>query len=129
MIVVEMNYRLDLVTVINQGDVISDSDIAMVAWRRRELAIEFGRCRMRSLTEIPVENGTLMETVFLIRGKPVSIPETSRRVCLVLVIPVVRNLSIMFVELNISSVLAIPLSTIPILGNGNGSGRRNQDRR
>ena len=65
-ILMEMNYRLHLKTVINQSDVTSDRNIAMLAGRWRKLAIEIRRRRMHFLSEILIENGTLTETRFLV---------------------------------------------------------------
>jgi len=61
-----MNYGLDIETGIDQGDVASNSNIAMLGQRRRQLAIEIGRCWMHFLAEIFVEDSAFTEPGFLV---------------------------------------------------------------
>ena len=64
----EVDHRFYVETRIDQGDVLSDSYIA-VPWRwRRQLPIEGGGCRMHFLAEIPIESGALPKLGFFIGG-------------------------------------------------------------
>lgn len=68
MVVVQMDHRLDLITVIDQSDVTSERNIAMAGRGRRQLAIKIRRRIVHSLPQIFIEGRSLMETRFLLRG-------------------------------------------------------------
>ena len=66
MIVVEMDDSLDLITVIDQANMTSDCYIAVLAWRRWQLAHQIGGRGMRLPAHILIENGARMQTGLLI---------------------------------------------------------------
>ena len=66
LIIVKMNESLDVVAVINQANVASDRDIAVVAWRGRQAPGQIGRSGMHISAHFIVEDGAFLHTGFLI---------------------------------------------------------------
>ena len=55
----KMDYSLNLIVVVHQADMPPDGNIAMVAWRRRQLPLEVMRYRVDSLSQILIEYSPL----------------------------------------------------------------------
>src|ERR1017187_9702371 len=113
-VVVEVDDGLDLVFVINQGDMAADRDVAVVAWRRRQAARQIGRRRVHLPSQTLVQHHALMQARFLVGRQSVLVPEPCRRMGLVLVVPVARHLLVVLVKLGLT-LLVLTASLSPVL--------------
>jgi hypothetical protein len=120
--VVEVDDRLDVVLVVDEADMASDRDIAVVVRGRRQLARQLLRRWVRLSAEVSVENGAFMETGLLVRRESVLVPQALRRMVPVVVVPVARHLLVTIVKPAISA--SIVSSIRDAAGEGEQSRRR-----
>jgi hypothetical protein len=104
---VQVDDGLDLVVIINQPDMASHRDVAVVAWRSRQAASQIGRRRVHLPAQVFIQYGALMQARFLVGRQSVLAPEPCRRVGLILVVPVVRHLLVVFVKLGMGLAVLI----------------------
>jgi hypothetical protein len=108
---VQVDDSLDLVVVINQPDMAADSNVAMVAWRRRQAARQIGRSGVHLPAQVLIQHRALMQARFFVGRQPVLVPETCGGMGLILVVPVVRDLLVVFVKMGL--VLAVLIASLP----------------
>jgi hypothetical protein len=109
-----MDDPLDLEVVINQADMAADRNVAMVAWGWRQAARKIGRCRVHLSSQVLVQHCALMQPRFLVGRQSILIPESCRRMGLILLIPVVRYLLVVLVKLSMT-LLVLTTSLSPVL--------------
>ena len=93
----------DVVDAIDEADVASDRNVSMMRRRWRQLAREFTWDGVFALAEVRIDSPAGLQAGFLIRREPILRAEARRRFALVLLIPVVRRLTGMVVELHRAS--------------------------
>ena len=89
----------------------ANCDVAVIAGRSRQAARQIGRRRVHLSAEILIQYGAIMQARLLIRRQPILFPEPSRRVVLMLVVPIVRHLLVVFVKPRL--VLAVLIASPP----------------
>jgi hypothetical protein len=88
----------DVGDVIDEADVAPDRDVPMLWRRRRQLARQVTRHRMRALAEVRIQRPARLEAGFLVRRQPILRSEARRRFALMVLIPVIGRLSGMIVK-------------------------------
>ena len=112
---------VDAIAVIDQTGMPVDEDVAVAAWRRRQLAIIISGNRMDSVPHIAVEHISLAKPGFVFRTEPVAISEPRGGVVVVLVVPVTRDLPVVVIEPRmiplalIVALLAALISVVAVL--------------
>ena len=71
----------------------------MLRWRWRQLAREIPRGRMHFVPQTSIEHGAFPQARFLVRRESILFSKAGRWIILMLVVPVMRYLLIVFVEL------------------------------
>jgi hypothetical protein len=89
----------DVGDVIDKADMSPDRNVPMIRRRRRQLARQVTRNRMRALAEVRIQRPARLEARFLIRRQSVLRSEAGRRFALMVLIPIIRCLTGMIVEL------------------------------
>jgi hypothetical protein len=86
----------------------ADRHIAMIRWRRWQLAREITRHRVHTFAEVWIERPARLETRFLVSRKPILGSEAHRRTALVPIVPGVRRLTRVVIELHGPLAILIP---------------------
>src|SRR5665811_1100496 len=98
----------------------------MLRWRWWQLTREIARGRMHLVPQTSIEHGAFPEARFLVRRESILFPQASRRIVLMLVVPVMRHLLIVFVES--WAILAVLAISLTILSDEKTSARTNHKR-
>jgi hypothetical protein len=112
-VIVKVYDILHVISVINQGNVTSEYYITVASGRWRQALLKVRRCVVNFPPQLRIQRGALTKPPLLIAGQAVLFSEPDRRMVLVLVIPVIRGLTVLFVELCV--VLAPLIVTIAVL--------------
>ena len=118
----QVNYCLNVVAVIHQSNVISESNIAMLGWRWWQLACQIPRGSVHFVPQTSIEHSSFPEARFLVGREPILRSKSGRRIILMFVVPVMRYLLIVFVEL-----WTIP-SICTVLSDDNSSAKKKRKR-
>ena len=92
----------------------ADSDVAVVSWRWRQAARQIRRCRVYLPSQILVQHRSLTQARFLVRRQSILVPESCRRMRLILAVPVVRHLLVVLVKLRMT-LLVLTVTLSPVL--------------
>jgi len=103
----KVNNGPDVEVVINQSDVSADSDVTMIARRRRQLTAKVSRRGMDSFAQIPIERRAFVEAGLLIGRQAVSVTKACGWMVLMLSIPVARHLLVMLVKLSMTAAVLV----------------------
>jgi hypothetical protein len=98
MIVVEMNDSFHLKMIVNQAEMSSDRDVAMIGRRLGKAAPQVLGRGVHFLAQIPIKGRAFAEPGFLVCVEAILVSETGRRMILVLVIPVAGSLTILVIN-------------------------------
>jgi hypothetical protein len=88
-----MDDRGDAPVVVHHHDVAADDDISVAPRRSWQIPRQVARYRVRPLLKTAIQTFTLTKPSFLVRGELVLLPEASRRVVLMLLVPISRGFS------------------------------------
>jgi hypothetical protein len=109
-VAVEMDDRLDLELVVNDANMSADCDVTMIARRRRQLTPEVRGGCVHFIPKVLVKNSTFMQAGFLVGREAVLVSKPGWGMILVLIVPIVCDLTILVVKLRMS--LVVPLFAI-----------------
>jgi hypothetical protein len=118
-----MDDGLDLERIVNQTDMPTDRDVAMVARGRRQTAPEVRGHRVHFLTQILVKRSPLSQAGLLVGREPILTSEPCGRMVLVLIVPVVGGLAIFVIKLRVT--LGVLVTAI-LLGRGAAGAHHNE---
>jgi hypothetical protein len=99
----------DVISVVDQTDVSTDDDVAVVSGAGRQALEKLMRYRTNSMAQVPVEHFALPKSGFEFRGQPVTVSKSLGETVMVFVVPTTRRLTIMIVE---PSVVAVPIALV-----------------
>jgi hypothetical protein len=97
-----------LAALIHHAYVPADRHVAMIRWRRWQLAREITRHGVNTFAEVWIERPARLETRFLVGREPILGSEAHWRMALVLLVPSVRRLTRVVIELHGRLAILIP---------------------
>src|SRR5579871_2789447 len=121
-----MNDIVNLVAVVDPAHMAADGYIAIATRRWREATVQVRRRRMYFITQVLVQHSALPQARLLISRQLILAAQASRGMSLVLVVPVIRRLAGVVIELEILTVGIPRLILTASLGTGRAA-RQHQD--
>jgi hypothetical protein len=99
------NVANDVTMTVHECDVMSYDHVLVVLWSTRQLSAEVARHTVGTLLQFPVEWLTGLQTLLLFGRELIHGSHAPRRIALMLVVPIVGNLTVVLVELLAVSIL------------------------